>query len=216
MFCRNCGKEVNEKAVACLGCGVDPLLENIYCPNCGAPTQANQVMCVKCGVSLISAIPVPDDNSIESDTNRNPSVAQKAMRICIGLSWVIGITSIILSFVLQDRLPEGLQAWLNEDFERDMEAYEAVILSISFAAILSWIVASVGLFMLQRWGAILFLISWAVFLILNPFTGPVVEHPLSATLWAIADILTGVVLGLAFFSDALGPKPQRGQQLYRQ
>lgn len=52
MFCRNCGKEVNEKAVACPGCGVPPRVEKKFCSNCGTPTQANQAICVKCGSSL--------------------------------------------------------------------------------------------------------------------------------------------------------------------
>jgi len=52
MYCRNCKKEVHEKAVACPACGVPPLLERKYCSNCGSPTQANQTMCTKCGVAV--------------------------------------------------------------------------------------------------------------------------------------------------------------------
>ena len=51
-YCRNCGKEVDSKAVACIGCGVPPLLENKYCYNCGCETESKQVICVKCGVSF--------------------------------------------------------------------------------------------------------------------------------------------------------------------
>ncbi len=52
MNCRNCGKEVNQQAIACPSCGVPPLKGNKFCQNCGAPTDAAQVMCVKCGVAL--------------------------------------------------------------------------------------------------------------------------------------------------------------------
>jgi TM2 domain-containing membrane protein YozV len=52
MHCRNCGKEVHEKAVACPACGVPPLAEKKFCQNCGAPTDPKQVLCVKCGASL--------------------------------------------------------------------------------------------------------------------------------------------------------------------
>ena len=55
MFCRNCGKEVHAKAVACPACGVPPLIEKNFCSNCGTATQANQVVCTKCGVSLAGA-----------------------------------------------------------------------------------------------------------------------------------------------------------------
>ena len=52
MHCRNCGKEVDEKAIACPACGVSPRAEKKYCPNCGTATQPIQAMCTKCGVSL--------------------------------------------------------------------------------------------------------------------------------------------------------------------
>ena len=55
MYCRNCGKEVHEKAVACPACGVPPLVEKKFCSNCGIETQANQAMCTKCGISLAGA-----------------------------------------------------------------------------------------------------------------------------------------------------------------
>src|SRR5512139_1994939 len=52
MFCRNCGENVNEKAIACPKCGVPPMAENKFCNNCGKPTQPNQVICTQCGVGL--------------------------------------------------------------------------------------------------------------------------------------------------------------------
>ena len=52
MFCRECGKKVNENAVACTSCGVNPKRASNFCGACGVKTKANQVVCVKCGVSL--------------------------------------------------------------------------------------------------------------------------------------------------------------------
>ncbi len=52
MHCRNCGKEVPEKAVACPACGVPPLLERKFCQACGVETDPKQVLCVKCGATL--------------------------------------------------------------------------------------------------------------------------------------------------------------------
>lgn len=62
MFCRNCGKEIHQQAVACPGCGVPPLVENKFCNNCGTATEANQVLCTKCGASLCR-LPVAGDKS---------------------------------------------------------------------------------------------------------------------------------------------------------
>lgn len=210
MYCRNCGKEVNEKAKVCLGCGVHPLLENKHCPNCGAPTQANQIMCVKCGVGLATTMSEPNIVGNESGVHYIASGAQKAIRIGVVLAWVIGIIGIISSVLLQDSLPTSLQNWLIADSERDLGTFEAVILPFGIVAIFSYIVASIGLFMLKRWGARLYLISYAVLVFLNFFTGPSVEHSLPASLAEISDILIGMVLGLAFFSDALNPKRQTG------
>ena len=55
MFCKNCGKEVDANAIACLGCGCAPGNGSRFCPNCGAETQAAQVVCIKCGVAVQNA-----------------------------------------------------------------------------------------------------------------------------------------------------------------
>ncbi len=55
MFCRECGKKVNENAVACTSCGVDPKRASNFCGACGVKTKANQIVCIKCGVSLGSS-----------------------------------------------------------------------------------------------------------------------------------------------------------------
>jgi len=57
MYCRNCGKQVDEKAVICPNCGVYPLAERKFCQNCGAETRFNQEVCTKCGVKLLYELP---------------------------------------------------------------------------------------------------------------------------------------------------------------
>jgi TM2 domain-containing membrane protein YozV len=52
MYCRNCGKEVNQQAVACPACGVPPKVERKFCSNCGQPTDPKQLLCTKCGVTF--------------------------------------------------------------------------------------------------------------------------------------------------------------------
>ena len=60
MFCRNCAKEVNDKAVACPGCGVPPLAEKKFCSKCANPTEPAQVVCTKCGASLAVSTSIID------------------------------------------------------------------------------------------------------------------------------------------------------------
>ena len=52
MYCRSCGKELSDNAVACPGCGMDPRREESFCPSCGGATRPNQIMCTACGSSL--------------------------------------------------------------------------------------------------------------------------------------------------------------------
>lgn len=52
MFCRNCGSEVNENAIACMKCGCDPRKGINNCYSCGTNTNSSQVICINCGVSL--------------------------------------------------------------------------------------------------------------------------------------------------------------------
>jgi TM2 domain-containing membrane protein YozV len=52
MYCRNCGKQIDDKAVVCVHCGVPPKAEKKFCHNCGVQTQPNQILCTKCGVTL--------------------------------------------------------------------------------------------------------------------------------------------------------------------
>lgn len=58
MYCRNCGKEIEDKAVVCVLCGVPPKIEKKYCQNCGVNIQANQTICVECGASI--SLPSPE------------------------------------------------------------------------------------------------------------------------------------------------------------
>ena len=52
MYCRHCGKELNEKADYCTSCGVSTNKGNSYCSECGAETSEVADVCVKCGAKL--------------------------------------------------------------------------------------------------------------------------------------------------------------------
>jgi RNA polymerase subunit RPABC4/transcription elongation factor Spt4 len=52
MYCRNCGKEVAEKAEICINCGAKPMAGAKYCQSCAAEVNPNAEICVKCGVRL--------------------------------------------------------------------------------------------------------------------------------------------------------------------
>ena len=55
MFCRNCGKELHENAIACPSCGCPPKGSGTFCWQCGEPVVPAAIMCPKCGVGLRAA-----------------------------------------------------------------------------------------------------------------------------------------------------------------
>jgi TM2 domain-containing membrane protein YozV len=55
MFCRNCGNQIDDKAVVCIKCGVRPTDGTAHCQACGQPTQPGAVVCVQCGAQLAAS-----------------------------------------------------------------------------------------------------------------------------------------------------------------
>ena len=52
MFCKNCGKFMNDNQAICLNCGVQTGVGNGFCPNCGNPVDPNAAVCLNCGVAI--------------------------------------------------------------------------------------------------------------------------------------------------------------------
>ncbi len=52
MFCKNCGKEMNDNQAICLGCGVKTGDGNKFCWNCGNAVAENAEVCLSCGVAV--------------------------------------------------------------------------------------------------------------------------------------------------------------------
>ena len=52
MFCRNCANPLDDRAIACTKCGLNPRDGNSCCQNCGKPTFPNAIFCVNCGAAL--------------------------------------------------------------------------------------------------------------------------------------------------------------------
>lgn len=55
MYCKNCGKEINENAFACMGCGFAKGDGNKYCANCGTEINPGAVICTSCGAAVQAA-----------------------------------------------------------------------------------------------------------------------------------------------------------------
>jgi hypothetical protein len=125
------------------------------------------------------------------------------LRICVVVHWSFVGLAAALSSLLEDRLPAPLRGWLAADVEGGPKPYDFALLIGLIPALLCALVGSIGLLFLKRWAAWLYLTSLIMGFIVLPFTGPTVEHALANTVGEIAAMLSGSMLGLAFFSDAL-------------
>ena len=87
MFCRNCGTQLDDRAVACTKCGASPSAGVSYCWHCGKPTTAAAaVVCVSCGVAL-------------SPVRHNPRAQNKiAAGVCGILLGSLGVHKFILGY----------------------------------------------------------------------------------------------------------------------
>lgn len=52
MFCKNCGKEMNDNQAICLACGVKTGDGSAFCQNCGNAVAEGAEVCLSCGVAI--------------------------------------------------------------------------------------------------------------------------------------------------------------------
>ena len=90
MHCRNCGKEVNEKAVACLSCGLPPMAETKFCQECGTETNDKQIVCIKCGCSLGQGSTTKNVSAAKSGTEYEGIYCSSDDKVLTGLLGGLG------------------------------------------------------------------------------------------------------------------------------
>lgn len=56
MYCKNCGAEMNENAVACMSCGFAKGSGDKFCANCGQQINSGAAICTNCGASVKNTI----------------------------------------------------------------------------------------------------------------------------------------------------------------
>jgi hypothetical protein len=129
------------------------------------------------------------------------------LRLCVVSEWVFIALGMVLSFMLENRLPEPLRGWLAAEADRDPGTREFLALALLIPALPCWLAGSVGLLFLKRWAAWLYLGAAVVLHLLSCLVGPTVEHAVTMLYFNVSLVLSGLVLGLAFFSPALQPPP---------
>jgi hypothetical protein len=130
------------------------------------------------------------------------SKARLILRVLLVALFGLIVLSIGLAFVADKLLPEALADWVHQENAGEFGVAEIVGLLFWGAGIFLFLVSMVGLFCFQRWAAWMMALVIAVFSIQLLFS-PTVEPGILSLLGSLSDVLTGMVLGLAFFTDAL-------------
>ncbi|MEI7652002.1 MAG: hypothetical protein WCJ96_08340 [Verrucomicrobiota bacterium] len=131
------------------------------------------------------------------------------LRFTLVALWAAVVLSIALSFVADKLLPDALADWHKSN---GTEFGFGDILGLLFwvLGILLLLISSIGLFFYQRWAAWMFVVVNVIFS-LQVLTSPTVEPGLLSYIGGWSDLLTGMVVAIAFFTDALKQdEPQPG------
>jgi hypothetical protein len=113
----------------------------------------------------------------------------------------------VLTVLLHDTLPLQLRDWSTEAAAQSPA--NGALFGIAGAVIfLSWLVALVGLFCLQKWARWICLFSVVAGYADMTLSGPVVSHEVTGAVDGPFAVLSSVTLALAFFTTALDPRPQ--------
>lgn len=129
--------------------------------------------------------------------------ARLALRACILISVFLTLIYFAVSLADESLLPKELAEWKASQ-EQDDDAAVIISLVLALPALAALIASMVGLFMFKKWAAWLHLgvsVVCALFLLAEP----TVESGLTAFISDLDSCLVGVILGIAFFSEALEP-----------
>ncbi len=130
------------------------------------------------------------------------SKARLILRFLLVALFGLIVLSIGVAIVSDKLLPEALADWVKQENSGEIGIADIIGLLFWGAGLFLFFVSMVGLFCYQRWAAWLMAGVIAVFSIQLLFS-PTVEPGILSLLGSLSDVLTGLVLGLSFFTEAL-------------
>jgi hypothetical protein len=130
------------------------------------------------------------------------SKARLILRFLLVALFAMVVLSISIAIVADKLLPEALADWVHQENSGDFGVADIIGLMFWGAGLFLFFVSMAGLFFYQRWAAWMMAAVIAIFSVQLIFS-PTVEPGILSLLGSLSDMLTGLVLGVAFFSDAL-------------
>ncbi len=139
--------------------------------------------------------------------------AKTALRIALIAQVVVLFLGLAAHFLLQDQLPPPLAEYLAQEDRREPTVGELALLALVLPALGAHFVAIVGLYLLQPWARWVYLFVLVLFVPVGLMLGPTVEHVVQTALAELEYTLSGLVLGIAFFSDLFQGRDQHGGEI---
>jgi hypothetical protein len=130
------------------------------------------------------------------------SKARLILRFLLVALFAMVVLSIGIAIVADKLLPEALADWVHQENSGDFGVADIIGLMFWGAGLFLFFVSMAGLFFYQRWAAWMMAAVIAIFSVQLIFS-PTVEPGILSLLGSLSDVLTGLVLGVAFFTDAL-------------
>ncbi len=130
------------------------------------------------------------------------SKARLILRFLLVALFAMVVLSIGIAIVADKLLPEALADWVHQENSGDFGVADIIGLMFWGAGLFLFFVSMAGLFFYQRWAAWMMAAVIAIFSVQLIFS-PTVEPGILSLLGSLSDVLTGLVLGVAFFPDAL-------------
>ena len=131
---------------------------------------------------------------------------RKVLRIALVAEWILVAVTLTLSAVLERFLPAPLQEYLKAQSQLDLQASDILIFLGLGIFLVGFLTSSIALFAGKRWARWLYLGAEVLGCALVLFLGPTVMHPIATACENAASTFSGLILGLAFFTDALEPR----------
>jgi hypothetical protein len=124
----------------------------------------------------------------------------QTLRYLILTMWVTAIVSVVLDFSLESRLPEPLRDYLAAKWDEDFTLRDVVVSVVGLIGLWFLVQGSIHLYGLRAKGRRQFLIGLVTSTLTVPLFGPVVSNPWVALLSDVFFVLTGIIVGLIYFS----------------
>jgi hypothetical protein len=130
------------------------------------------------------------------------------LRASILLQWLLFPIALYLHFTLEKYLPSQLQSWLQYQAQADITSSDLLMIFGLLLLIPGLILGSIGVYKFKRWGAITYLFSVALSMLLLLLSGPIVEHAITYSIYDLSSLVGGATITLIFATSILNPHDQ--------